>query len=326
MSKIAVIGAGLSGATAGQKLVAAGHSVRLFDKGRGPGGRMSTRRVETALGQVRFDHGAQFFTARSPDFTQQVATWTRDGACAPWAGDLVKIDARGQIQPLGGDTRYVGVGGMSSVVKAALAALDVKFGAQVTAIEGAAKAWSLRFSDGAVEGPFDLVLVAVPAEQTAALVGPWVPELAAEAESVRSAPCWAVMAAFDQPLKTGFDGAKLETGPVSWMARETSKPGRDGPEAWVLHGSPQWSREHLELTPDVIAQKLIEALATHADLPPPIALSAHRWRYAQIETPMGTGFGLSKDLGLGVCGDWRLGPRIEFAYRSGAALAEAVMD
>ena len=325
MSKIAIIGAGLSGATAGQKLVAAGHTVRLFDKGRGPGGRMSTRRVETPLGQVRFDHGAQFFTARSPDFIQQVAAWTEGGACAHWTGDLVKIDAGGLSQPLGGDTRYVGVGGMSSVVKTALAGLDVRFGAQVTAIEGAAKAWFLRFSDGTLQGPFDLVLVAVPAEQTGALIGPWVPELATEADLVHSAPCWAAMAVFDRPVQTGFDGARLETGPISWMARENSKPGREGPEAWVLHGSPQWSHEHLELAPDEIAQKLLEAFATHADLPEPIALSAHRWRYAQIETPVGSAYGLDRDLGLGVCGDWRLGPRIEFAYRSGAALAEAVM-
>jgi predicted NAD/FAD-dependent oxidoreductase len=92
-----------------------------------------------------------------------------------------------------------------------------------------------------------------------------------------------------------------------------------------LHGSPDWSRAHLEAPQEAVAQMLLDALASHAELPTPIALSAHRWRYAQIETPAATGFGLSEDLGLGVCGDWRLGPRIEFAYRSGAALAQAVM-
>jgi predicted NAD/FAD-dependent oxidoreductase len=325
MSSIAIIGAGLSGATAAQKLVAAGHTVSLFDKGRGPGGRMSTRRVETALGQVRFDHGAQFFTARSPGFIDQVQDWTRAGACAPWTGHLVKIGADGKADPLGGDTRFCGVGGMSSVVKAHLAGLNVTFGAQVTAIEGAPKAWQLRFSDDAIAGPFDLVLIAVPAEQTAALIGPWVPDMAAEADAVKSAPCWAAMAVFDRPIETVFDGARLETGPIRWMARENSKPGRPGPEAWILHGSPDWSRAHLEAPQEAVAQMLLDALASHAELPTPIALSAHRWRYAQIETPAATGFGLSEDLGLGVCGDWRLGPRIEFAYRSGAALAQAVM-
>ena len=79
MAKIAIIGAGLSGATAARGLADAGHCVRLFDKGRGPGGRMSTRRIDTALGQVRLDHGAQFFTARGESFARQVKAWTDAG-------------------------------------------------------------------------------------------------------------------------------------------------------------------------------------------------------------------------------------------------------
>jgi len=120
MTTIAIIGAGLAGAAAGRSLQEAGHQVTLFDKGRGPGGRMSTRRMETALGTVRLDHGAQFFTVRGEGLTKAVVGWTAAGACAPWQGKLIKIDADGTSEPLGGDDRYVGVGGMNQVVKAAL--------------------------------------------------------------------------------------------------------------------------------------------------------------------------------------------------------------
>jgi predicted NAD/FAD-dependent oxidoreductase len=85
MTTIAIIGAGLAGAAAGRSLQEAGHQVTLFDKGRGPGGRMSTRRMETALGTVRLDHGAQFFTVRGEGLTKAVAGWTAAGACAPWS-------------------------------------------------------------------------------------------------------------------------------------------------------------------------------------------------------------------------------------------------
>jgi renalase len=325
MTTIAIIGAGLAGAAAGRSLQEAGHQVALFDKGRGPGGRMSTRRMETALGTVRLDHGAQFFTVRGEGLTKAVAGWAAAGACAPWQGKLIKIGADGTSEPLGGDDRYVGVGGMNQVVKAALEGLDARFGRQVLAIEGGPGAWVLRFAEGEREGPFEVVLVAVPAEQTGPLISDWVPHMAREAEAVRSAPCWAAMAVFDSPVEADFDAARLETGPLSWISRETSKPGRGGPEAWVLHGSPAWSKTHLEETADEVAQALLTAFADHASFTTPISLTAHRWRYAQIETPAATGFGLSEDLGLGVCGDWRLGPRIEFAYRSGAALADAIM-
>jgi len=175
MHKIAIIGAGMAGAAAAQGLTRAGHPVTLFDKGRGPGGRMSTRRMETPLGTVRMDHGAQFITARGEAFVAAIAEWTKAGACAAWAARLVAIDADGQISPLGGDIRHVGVGGMNGVVKAALDGLDARFGPQVVAIEGAPGAWMLRFADDSRAGPFGVVLTAVPAEQTGPLVSDWPP-------------------------------------------------------------------------------------------------------------------------------------------------------
>lgn len=47
---IAVIGAGLAGLSCAQALLQAGHAVHVFDKSRGPSGRMSTRRAEDAAG------------------------------------------------------------------------------------------------------------------------------------------------------------------------------------------------------------------------------------------------------------------------------------
>ncbi|MEL6529341.1 MAG: FAD-dependent oxidoreductase, partial [Pseudomonadota bacterium] len=81
-SNILVIGAGMAGLTCATKLVAAGHSVTILDKGRGPGGRMAARRAEIAGETVSFDHGAQFFTARDQDFLQVVSAWETQGAVA----------------------------------------------------------------------------------------------------------------------------------------------------------------------------------------------------------------------------------------------------
>ena len=50
--RIAIIGAGMAGLSCADALRDEGHEIALFDKGRGPGGRMSTRRVDTPLGPV----------------------------------------------------------------------------------------------------------------------------------------------------------------------------------------------------------------------------------------------------------------------------------
>ncbi|KQN90093.1 hypothetical protein ASE95_15430 [Sphingomonas sp. Leaf231] len=83
--RIGIIGVGMAGLSCAQTLRHQGHNVIVFDKGRGPGGRMSTRRVGTPLGEAAFDHGAQYLTVRDPAFLAQVDRWVRDGRVARWS-------------------------------------------------------------------------------------------------------------------------------------------------------------------------------------------------------------------------------------------------
>ncbi len=83
--RIGIIGAGMAGLSCAQALRHQGHNVIVFDKGRGPGGRMSTRHVGTPLGEAAFDHGAQYLTARDPAFLAQVDRWARVGHVARWS-------------------------------------------------------------------------------------------------------------------------------------------------------------------------------------------------------------------------------------------------
>ena len=52
--RVAVIGAGLAGLTAAARIAAGGAAVTVYDKSRGLGGRLATRRSP----QGSFDHGA----------------------------------------------------------------------------------------------------------------------------------------------------------------------------------------------------------------------------------------------------------------------------
>jgi renalase len=111
--EVLVIGAGVAGLACARRLAAGGARVVVVDKGRGPGGRLSTRRVATALGEVGFDHGAQFLTARDPDFSALTRDWLARGLLAPWNG-VVRLAADGTNAPLSGDPLLVGVPGMNA--------------------------------------------------------------------------------------------------------------------------------------------------------------------------------------------------------------------
>ena len=83
---IAIVGAGLAGAVAARILHQAGLAVRVYDKGRGVGGRMATRRVADGPARgVIFDHGAQYITARDPAFVDAIQRWGAAGVVSTWA-------------------------------------------------------------------------------------------------------------------------------------------------------------------------------------------------------------------------------------------------
>lgn len=306
---VAIVGAGIAGLSAGTALVAAGHQVAIFDKGRGAGGRMATRRVQTPAGQVLFDHGAQYFKVRDPAFAACVGGWEEAGLAARWAA--------------AGDDAWVGTPTMNGPLKAMAAALNVEWTTRVDAVEQSGAGWILR-TDERAGVVYDVVVIALPAEQAAVLLGPLDSSLANIAAATVSAPCWTVMATFGQRVAHISDVLSANDGPIGWAARNSAKPGRVGPEAWVIQGTPEWSIEHLEDRADDVAHALLASFRQCIGRVPEAEFTAaHRWRYARSGIA-GGGFRWDAASRLGLCGDWLLGPRVEAAWLSGNRLAAAM--
>jgi predicted NAD/FAD-dependent oxidoreductase len=167
-----------------------------------------------------------------------------------------------------------------------------------------------------------MAVIATPAEQASALLGPIAPDLAAHA--VPSEPCWTLMLAFSEPLGIVQDCWRGED-VIRWAARNNSKPCRTAPETWVVQAGPGWSRTHVEATAEWVAATLKAALSNLLGivLPCSVAESAHRWRFARSGAE-GSGAILDPGRRLGICGDWLIGPRVEAAWLSGSTLAEKI--
>ncbi len=318
MKNVAIVGAGMAGAAAARALSAAGLRVALFDKGRGVGGRMATRRFPDGSS---VDHGAQYFSARDQGFAALVAEWTTAGVTAPW----------------GSAGWSVGTPAMTSPVRAMLAGLDVRTDCTVAGLARDDDGWRLSDAIGQALGDrVDAVLVTVPAPQARALVataGVTWPALKPALDRVRYAPCWTLM------LEHRGDPVFAETkrrerdpdAAIAWISRNGTKPGREPTrETLVVNAAPGWSRTHLERAPDEVAALLTTELRRAVGQGTPteefvVRAVAHRWRYAMVETAMETPCLWSPELGLGIAGDGCLGGRVEAAYLSGTALAAEVM-
>lgn len=334
---IAVVGAGIAGLAAARLLARAGAPVHVFDKGRSVGGRVSTRRDDAGRS---FDHGAQYFTAESDRFRAQVAEWAAEGLAAEWTGRLAAIDCDldgcRPADPPGEKRRYVGVPAMNAVAKrlaeeVAEAGGRVTTGVRVAPLKRGDGRWRLAGEAGEPLGDFARVLVTAPAPQAAELLTPS-PALSNAAKSVRMTGCWAVMASFGKPIAAPFDGAfvngHFEATPLSWVARDGSKPERpETGDCWVLHGSPVWSEANLEITPERAIDALLAGFWRAVGLTPqaPAAGSAHRWRFALPTNPLPERALADRGLGLFAAGDWCGGPRVEGAYLSGLSAGEAIL-
>lgn len=313
---VIVISAGWAGLTAASRLAARGLSVIVLDKARGPGGRSSTRRE----GPFAFDHGAQYFTARSEAFRRRVEAWEGAGLIAEWQPRLRVFGPRPYGSGGAANRRFVALPGMNGLLKRFAEGLDCRYSSRVESARFDGR-WQINLEDGTGLVSTALLLTAPP-PQSAALLGGDHP-LCGTLNEVTMLPCWALMLGYEQPVDATFDGAFINRGGLAWIARNSNKPQRGAAETWVVHAGAEWSAEYLENEADRVAPLMLrelQSLEPAFDKGPTVQL-AHRWRYALADKPLSAGCLLDGETRLAVAGDWCSGSRIEGAWSSGVAAA-----
>ncbi len=329
---VAIVGAGISGLAAGRVLSDHGLKVTVFEKSRGVGGRMATRRLPDCS---TFDHGAQYFTVRDPRFKRYVDSWIGQGIVAIWPesqqpGEHQFVSIRdGQIEPEPSPVqRFVGVPAMNSICKHLATDLGIKTSTRVKSIIPRGHQVQLLDEYGESLGEYERVVVSAPSVQTAELLSA-IPDLSEAIDRIQLKPCWAVMVTLPKPLTEQWVGAFLQNSILSWVARDSTKPGRTPiPENLVLHATPEWTQSNWELDASEVAEQLISELrrVTGRTFPSPVHLQAHRWKYAVPVKPGSSEFCFYQaENGIAACGDWAHGDRVEGAFLSGMAAAGRIL-
>lgn len=318
---IAVIGSGIAGLTCAIRLQKAGATVTLFDKSRGAGGRACTRRAAAA----RFDHGAQYFTTRDPDFEAAVQHWHQMGWVQPWNARFGQWKNGAIERESITQTRWVGTPRMSIIGKMMAQTLDVRLQHKVTAITANGGKWSLTFDETSITEQFDWVVLTCPGPQAANLLPPDT-AIRRSALALSYEPCWALMASFGQPLAAPLDGLHIAHPTLAWAARDSAKPCRDAGERWVVHAQSAWSQAHVNASPEEVTSKMISALGDVLnETVNPQYTSAHRWLYARPSPPPPGLVNLDVGQRLAICGDGLHGPRVENAWLSGQQMADSIL-
>ena len=304
----------MAGLTAARLIADAGHVVTVLDKGRRAGGRMATRQL---INGAVADYGAQFFTVRSEAFSLAVAQWLDDGTAREWCRGFPSDD---------GHPRFVGAGGMAQLAARMTVGLDVRQSVHVDGVRKVGGRWAVTWPAtrwapaGLVEA--DVVVLTPPAPQSAALVAgqATIPELA------YAATITLLVALGDRPTIPSPGGIQLQDDPTwSWIGDNMAK-GVSPVPAVTLHTSSEVATARWEQDDDELITDLLSAASPWLGEARIIDARFHRWRYATPVEPHPKMCLVRAQGSLVFAGDGYGGPRIEGAFLSGRAAAEAVLN
>ncbi|MEY3051656.1 MAG: hypothetical protein RLY31_1441 [Bacteroidota bacterium] len=314
-SDVLVVGAGIAGLTAARTLTESGRRVVVLDKSRGPGGRMATRRD----GEARWDHGAQYFSTRTPAFRALAGALAAERTIQEW-----KPAHLSDPYP-----RYIGTGGMNAVPKSLAAGLDVRCRQQVVRLRYNT-AWEVVTAGGEHYSAGVLVL-AIPAPQASALLtgsGLDLPAVENALAQVAYHPCLAVLAWLDRPADLPFPGGlALQDHPVAWLADHTAK-GISTVPTLIIHAAPDFSTAHLDGDLEQAGRSLADAARPLLGGAAITRFQVHRWRYSLAFRRHPDHFFHSDAPGPLFIGGDGFGPtgHVEGAFLSGMALARAILE
>ena len=316
MKNIAIVGAGMCGITCANYLFSKGFEVTVFEKSRGLGGRMATRRINNDLS---VDHGAQYITTNTSAFKKYLDLCVYEGFAEHWS-------------PIGMDANYlkqneifVGTPGMSNLLKLHAQNLNIKFSSRVETITRIDKKWLVSLENFESKQLFDIVIFAIPSYQVKEII-PQEKVLVEELSAVVIDPCWSLILVTQKKLECS-DYNRFDDSNFASVVYNGSKPKRNKEvNSYIVHTRPEWTKKNLFLEPYDIELKICNALSSklkeHFDIK---YMKAHRWLYAQTKKPLGKSFLSSKDNSLFIGGDWCLGANAESAFISGLEIAKFII-
>ena len=252
----------MAGLSAANELVKNGHELVVLDKGRGVGGRMSTRTINEA----KADHGAQYFSVKTPEFQELISELQSENIVTEW-----KIPQRENV-------RYVGGKGMNTIPKRLAQNLNVVLNEKVVLISGN----EVKTESGNTYS-FDNLIITIPIPQITDLLNQSQIKISSQDQAVFDSihydPCIAVMAVLNQSTDIVGGGIILENQPVAWIADNFQKGITSVPTA-TLHASASYSAKHFDNDLQNVAKEMLSSVNQYITSNNVQSFQVHRWKFS----------------------------------------------
>ncbi len=322
---IAIIGSGLSGITIALELKEK-FNIDIFEKSRGVGGRMSTRKESP----FTFDHGAQFFKINTTDFMNFVSELLSKKIILPWKFKLahfegIKLIKNEVIQ--NEDKFFVGVPNMDSILKYLSKKIDIIVNTKIEKIEKRKDGWFLYDQNNKSYGKYNWVILTLPAEQSKELITKKI-SFYSLIERIKMKCCFSLMVGIDEPLNLDYDAALIKHTDIAWLAVNNSKPCRPKKYSLLINSSYDYAAKNFSSAKDKVIKHLLNITSklVNRKISDSAHIKLHQWKYVEAEKHPAENYFVDFKNKIGVCGDWFINSRVEGAYISANKLSKKIIN
>lgn len=305
-TKTLIIGAGLSGLVLANKLSSA-RQVLVFDKARGVGGRLATRRTDDA----KFDHGAQFYRLKEP-LTDMHQRWLQRGLVRLWFTE-------------NGEQHYCAPSGMTALAKDLAQDSRVFLNERVVALKPQAESWTVTFESGRTETA-DEIIFTCPVPQALEILKMSAVAYPAKLDQVTYSKALVVL--FEKspvPFTFSEHGYVEPKGSIVFSIGDQRLKGISKADALTVTLNAEFSEMHFDAPETDVIQLAIAELKRQSPSFDPGQAQLKKWRYGQVQKSFGDLF-TQVSKGLYLAGDGFGGASLNGAARSANALTKHVLS
>jgi len=313
MLDFCIIGSGISGSTIANYLQKK-YTIRVHDKARGVGGRSSFKRLK---GKIGFDHGLQYLSPRSKKFKSFTNKLIKKGVLKHWRGNHEFLNKK--IKKDKKHVKLIGVKGNNDISKFLLKDIDCNFQSELHEIKKEKKYWHLKFTDNKNIYSKNLVL-SIPFPQAKKLASKYVKTKLFKNKILMNSSITVLF----MTNKTGNKASSFFTNDnvLGWVSKENSKRRFNyNKDLWVLQSTFEYGKKHTnnfrnkkKYYTNVLINKFKKL--TKIKIKKIYFTHIHGWKYSSNSKPLKIQSHWDKKIGLGICGDWFGGPRLENGWLS----------
>ena len=324
MKNVAIIGAGITGVTIAN-LLQKKYNLTVFEKSRGVGGRMATRRAEP----YQFNHGAQYFKIGNKEFKDFMQPLMVNKIIKPLKANQIEILNKKVIKrtKIYNKKYFTAESKMNSVVKYLINNnLSIKLLCNIEKTLKENDKWFIIDSDKVSYGPYDWLLITIPPNQATKILYNSFKFLDI-IKKIKMRSCYSLMLGFDEIKEFDFDTALFLDEDIQWLS--ISKKILEKKEYYnlLINSSYNFAEQNINGSKDKISNYLIKQVSDilQCELNNYKHKALHFWKYAMSEKNNNLGSLFDEDLKVIVCGDWCMNGKVEGAFLSAKNAANKLL-